>query len=537
MYQWQVDAANARLNAIGQAIQIQSLRNTFYTQHASQFVNPSEQSSIDLQKLVIDGYKVAAAVAGVAVIDYLLPDFGIGASGFGGTPLATIAEGGTDIGDSTKAAAALLHDLGQIFDRQSKLSKQVGDYQQRADKWNEQASEAQTETQRLTFEQTAAGFAVQIAQQQQADHQTMIDNLQQQIDFLTNKFTNSQLYDWMTGKLSDVYFQSYRMAYAMAKCAERDYQYELALPNATFIQFGYWDSLHKGLLAGESLMTDLLRMQASYLDLNVRRYEISRIISLATLPPLSGAPAPPIVQLLQTGACGFELPESLYDNDYPGHYQRQLKRVSVTVVYTNPGKNDNVLCTLTLVKNKVRMNTTLNTGGGDPYAEKVGGGDNRFAYQYGAVQTIVTSQAQDDPGLFENQIHYQITDPRYLPFEGAGAISDWQLELPANNQIERRDGQRCAGPCPLHRARWRPGLPAECLHLGLHPGAVRHQVLQRRQRFLRARADNRESLSADPLGRPSSRRPRAEPTRCSRSPSVPASSPSGHAARRSRLRA
>ena len=435
MYQWQVDAANARLSSIGQAIQIQNLRNTFFTQHASQFANPSEQSSIDLQKLVIDGYKVAAAVAGAAVIEYLFPDFGAGASGFGGTPLATIAEGGTDIGDSTKAAVALLHDLGQIFDRQSKLSKQVGDYQQRQDKWNEQASEAQTEIQRLTFEQTAASLAVQIAQQQQTDHQTMIDNLQQQIDFLTNKFTNSDLYDWMVGKLSDVYFQSYRMAYAMAKRAERDYQYELALPNATFIQFGYWDSLHKGLLAGESLMTDLLRMQASYLDLNVRRYEISRIISMATLPPIPPAAQPPIVQLLQTGKCDFELPESLFDNDYPGQYQRQLKRVSVTIVYSNPGKNDNVLCTLTLVKNKVRMNTTLNTVG-DPYAEAPVGSDPRFAYQYGAVQTIVTSQAQDDPGLFENQIHYQITDPRYLPFEGAGAISDWHLELPPNNQID-----------------------------------------------------------------------------------------------------
>jgi hypothetical protein len=49
---------------------------------------------------------------------------------------------------------------------------------------------------------------------------------------------------------------------------------------------------------------------------------------------------------------------------------------------------------------------------------------------------VVTSQAQDDPGLFENQVHYQITDPRYLPFEGAGAISDWHLELPPTNQID-----------------------------------------------------------------------------------------------------
>jgi hypothetical protein len=40
------------------------------------------------------------------------------------------------------------------------------------------------------------------------------------------------------------------------------------------------------------------------------------------------------------------------------------------------------------VSNQVRMNTTLNTSGGDPYAENPPGNDPRFAYQYDAVQTI-----------------------------------------------------------------------------------------------------------------------------------------------------
>jgi hypothetical protein len=38
----------------------------------------------------------------------------------------------------------------------------------------------------------------------------------------------------------------------------------------------------------------------------------------------------------------------------------------------------------------------------------------------------VTSSGQNDPGLFEANFR----DERYLPFEGAGAISDWSLELP-----------------------------------------------------------------------------------------------------------
>lgn len=37
-----------------------------------------------------------------------------------------------------------------------------------------------------------------------------------------------------------------------------------------------------------------------------------------------------------------------------------------------------------------------------------------------------TSSGQDDSGLFE----LNFRDERYLPFEGSGAISHWQLEMP-----------------------------------------------------------------------------------------------------------
>jgi hypothetical protein len=41
------------------------------------------------------------------------------------------------------------------------------------------------------------------------------------------------------------------------------------------------------------------------------------------------------------------------------------------------------------------------------------------------VQTVVTSGGQNDSGLFE----LSLRDDRYLPFEGAGAISSWHLDL------------------------------------------------------------------------------------------------------------
>ena len=100
-------------------------------------------------------------------------------------------------------------------------------------------------------------------------------------------------------------------------------------------------------------------MQASYLEKNSRRFEISRFISLAALD------ANALAQLLLNGACDFDLPESLFDHDYPGHYNRHLVRVSVTVVYPNPGKFDNVKATLTLVATRCAVSTDLAGG----YAE------------------------------------------------------------------------------------------------------------------------------------------------------------------------
>ena len=64
----------------------------------------------------------------------------------------------------------------------------------------------------------------------------------------------------------------------------------------------------------------------------------------------------------------------------------------------------------------------------DGQYERVDTEDNRFSDHFGSLQSIVTSSAQNDSGLFETNLH----DERYLPFENSGVISEWQLELPAN---------------------------------------------------------------------------------------------------------
>jgi hypothetical protein len=71
---------------------------------------------------------------------------------------------------------------------------------------------------------------------------------------------------------------------------------------------------------------------------------------------------------------------------------------------------------LTLLWSSVRKDA-----GGQGYGKSVD--DPRFIDDYSSIQLIVTSGAQADTGLFEANLR----DERYLPFEGAGAISRMEL--------------------------------------------------------------------------------------------------------------
>lgn len=221
----------------------------------------------------------------------------------------------------------------------------------------------------------------------------------------------------MTGQLATVYFQAYQLAYELARRAERAFRFDLASPGASFLQFGYWDSLRKGLLAGEKLQLDLRRMEVAYLDQNRREHEVVKPVSLAQLDPEQ------FLRLRETGQCTFTVPETVFDRDHAGHYLRRLRSVSVTVPCV-AGPYTGVHGRLTLVASSIRMDPSLLDG--TDYLRRVDPEDPRFTDDYSAGQVIAVSHGQNDTGLFDANGR----DDRLLPFEGAGAISTWRLDLP-----------------------------------------------------------------------------------------------------------
>jgi hypothetical protein len=144
---------------------------------------------------------------------------------------------------------------------------------------------------------------------------------------------------------------------------------------------------------------------------------MTKHVSLLQVAPLA------LLSLRRTGRCTFAIPEEVFDMDGPGHYFRRIKSVALSIPCVS-GPYASVNCTATLLKSGIRKTPVLRDGA---YA-RVDSEDDRFDDYFGSLQSVVTSSAQGDSGMFETNLR----DERYLPFEAAGAVSEWQLELPGS---------------------------------------------------------------------------------------------------------
>jgi peptidoglycan hydrolase-like protein with peptidoglycan-binding domain len=359
---------------------------------------------------------VATVLQSVAGATAAIPQIKAGAAGVGGSPTLVVEVGGEQVSKASfnfaamfAGLAGILHHAGDMAAVQGSLSRQDD-----ANRFNKELAEL--EKKQLGVQIEAAAIRRQIAEAELANHEQAITHAESVEEYLRTKYTNVQLYDWILGQLSTLYFQAYQIAFDMARRAERSFQLEVGDAAASFIQFGYWDSLKKGLLAGERLANDLRRMEAAYVDRNAREYELTKHVSLAEVAPLS------LLALKLNGSAVVELPEWLFDLDYPGHYRRRLKSVALSIPGV-VGPYAGVNCTLSLTNNGVRLTDAAAVEYGNPLES---GSDTRFARNTVPVSAIATSHGANDRGMFE----LRFDDDRYLPFEYAGAVSQWTLDLP-----------------------------------------------------------------------------------------------------------
>ncbi len=379
-------------------------------------LNKNENAELNIYLPSADSFNTISMVLRLAApILALIPQFdahgtplGVGAKvGFGGVQLSKAAEGGSNV--SKEIANAFTSSA----DRASKLAS----YYRRAEDYVLQANLAASELQQYGRQIISALIREQINKKEYENHIKQIEQAEALETFLSEKYTNEELYTWIKGELSKTYFECYKFAFDIAKRAEQTMKHELMrkeFDDLSFIKFGYWDSAREGLLAGETLQLDLKRLEMAYHDQNLREYEITRHVSLSRLDPIA------LLKLKATGSCEITIPEWLYDMDSPGQYMRRIKTAAISIPCI-VGPYTGIHCKVSLLRSSIRTSSLK----GDDYARSTAGDDSRFRDFTGAIQSIVTSTAQNDNGLFD----LNLRDERYLPFEGAGAISTWRLEL------------------------------------------------------------------------------------------------------------
>lgn len=304
--------------------------------------------------------------------------------------------------------------LASLVKHTSAMTGELGSFYQRKDDWDLQADLASKELDQIDAQIAGATARAGIASKELDNHKLQYANSQKVNDLMRSKFTSTDLYDWSISQIASIYFQGYQMAYNAAKSAERAYATELSIDDSNFIQFGSWDGLKKGLLAGERLHQQLLQLESAYLLQNRREYEINQSISLAQIDPVA------LLELQSTGKCSFKFAEAVFDVNYPSHYMRRIKTVAITIPSV-VGPYTSVNCTLSLLKSTVRIVPTLSR---NKYSRV--NNDPRFRDNYEQFDSICTSTGVNDYGLFE----LNLRDDRYLPFEYAGAISSWSLTMP-----------------------------------------------------------------------------------------------------------
>ena len=247
--------------------------------------------------------------------------------------------------------------------------------------------------------------------------------LRERYKFLSKKFTNKDLYEWLTGQMSGIYFQMYDIAFYMCLATEACYRFESGEYYMRFIQPVGFSNLYRGLNIGEKLKLNLEQMTMMRLKKYERFIEIEKEIKLSEIFETNWTVK--LEHLRKTGEITFDFPEKIFAIDYPGHYYRQICTLDFSIL----GQQSAVHAILTQVSNAIihREDTIafdylINAYTGHKPGEDVYLSDIRVGQQI-ALSSIV-------PNTNTRNHSYNSTSldsGRYLPFEGTGLISKWNL--------------------------------------------------------------------------------------------------------------
>lgn len=334
-----------------------------------------------------------------------------------GAPLgvgASVTVGGQNIAMATSAGSTYLKMMAMMSgdeagqaSRKAQLVRQLQDRRMQANIHGREIKsiDKQIELQKLR---------VQSAQHEIKMQHAEIEDAIQAEKWYRTKYTNKQLYSWMEKSLRSLYYQAYTLALNTARKAESSLSFEQGRGISLLRPGGYWDSSHDGLLAADHLHLDLKRLEAAHFDARDHDFEVSKTISLRQIDPLA------LLSLRLKGSTSFSLNESFFDMDFPGHYMRRIRSVAVSIPAV-VGPHTNINATLQLTSHRYRVSTSASKA-----VEYMAQDKDSFRTDHIPISVVAISSGAGDTGVFD----LTFSGPKYMPFEGAGVISSWRIDLP-----------------------------------------------------------------------------------------------------------
>jgi hypothetical protein len=258
---------------------------------------PYEKEEIEKASEVARQQVAIGRIESIASILHAIPSMAVHA-----TPIGVGGKtqwGGSNLGSAMQGIARWMQtDANKLSSESTSAARKGGFLRQLQDRV-QQANLAGLQIKEIDKQIIRERIRINIAQQQITTQQNQIANAQEVEEFFLSKYTKEELYLWMEGAIRTLYYQTYTLAYDLAKKAEQVYRFERGLSSSNFIQFGYWDSDHDGLLAGERLYVGIKQLEAAYQEKRGHDYEITKHVSLRQTNPLA------LLQLKETGKCEF----------------------------------------------------------------------------------------------------------------------------------------------------------------------------------------------------------------------------------------
>lgn len=298
---------------------------------------------------------------------------------------------------------------------QADMFDKMAGYERRKQEWQFQRDVAVRD--KLLSDQQ---HQIALDQQQVVLQEQVIANTQQQhalatVNFLATKFTNVELYEYMSGILQEVYSFFLQQASAMARLAQNQLAFERQEPTLSFIQADYWqgpangtdgqsNTDRRGMTGSARLLQDIFELDQHAFATDQRKLQLTKTISLAQMAPFE------FQKFRETGVLPFAISRQLFDQDFPGHYLRLTKKVSTSL--------------LALVPPTAGIKATLSNTGVS--RTTIGGTAFQDVLVRREPQSVALTSPMNATGLFQLDAQPELL----LPFEGLGVETSWEFQMP-----------------------------------------------------------------------------------------------------------